>query len=191
MFGSVTGQESQAMWEDVKLPSREETEAGVVRQVWERAMATERIALPNRYFGSPLVGCLQTANLTYHALSEATTATFPLTVSEGLREIHGVHSCDRHGSRASISSAFDFIDFDDDVPEVAGAWQQNHRETPDAAQGKLREWVERLSGEEKGPFISATTHTGAIRALYRAIGHPDVWVARGSLTPLMIKATSG
>ncbi|KAK0270136.1 putative phosphoglycerate mutase pmu1 [Friedmanniomyces endolithicus] len=181
-------------WEDAKLTSRGETEAGVVRQVWERAMATEWIASQDRYFGSPLVRCLQTANLTYHALSEATTAptaTFPLTLSEGLREIHGVHTCDRHGSRASISSAFDFIDFDDDVPEVAGAWQQGHRETPDAAQGRLQDWAERLFCKEKGPFVSATTHTGAIRALYRAIGHPDVLVARGSLTPLTIKATSG
>ena len=85
-------------------------------------MATERIALPGRYFSSPLVRCLQTANLTYHALSEAATGSFHLAVSEGLREIHGVHICDRHGSRASISSAFDFVDFDNDVPEVDEAW---------------------------------------------------------------------
>ncbi|KAK1810788.1 putative phosphoglycerate mutase pmu1 [Friedmanniomyces endolithicus] len=178
-------------WEDAKLTARGETEAGVVRQFWERATATDRTALPDRYFSSPLVRCLQTANLTYHKLSEATTVTFRPTVSEGLREIHGIHTCDRHGSRAGISSAFDFVDFGDDFPEVDEAWPQDHRETPYAAQGRLREWVERLFRKEKGPFVSATTHTGAIRALYRAVGHPDVWVARGSLTPLMIKATSG
>jgi len=60
------------------------------------------------------------------------------------RDSRRPYTCDRYGGRASISSAFEFVDFDDDALEVDEAWQQNHRETPDAAESGLREMVGRL-----------------------------------------------
>ncbi|KAK5714902.1 putative phosphoglycerate mutase pmu1 [Elasticomyces elasticus] len=177
------------VWEDAKLTPRGQEEAATIAKFWEDAMAKEKIQPPDQYFSSPLTRCIQTARITYGALAEMSGGTFELQVSEGLREIYGIHTCDRHGSRADLQSAFDFVRFDDDVPTVDDAWQPDLRELPDHAEARLRSWLERRFRVGNDTFISATTHTGAIRAIYRAIGHPDVWVARGSLTPLLVRET--
>lgn len=45
-----------------------------------------------------------------------------------------------------------------------------------------------FSIEDDASVLSFTAHSGAIRALYVAAGHREVWVAPGTMVPVLVKA---
>ena len=155
-----------------------------MKAFWELATTRDKIPLPERFLSSPLTRCLQTAILSTRGLAKKVN----VEVSEGLREVYGIHTCDRTKSRIDIQSTFPSVEFETGFPPSDNLWLPDKRESHDHATERLRAWLARRFLSEENAFISATTHSGAIRALYRATGHPDIWVARGSVTPLLVRA---
>ena len=111
-----------------------------------------------------------------------------LIVTEGLRETLGVHTCDRRSKRSILQNKFPQAIFEP-FPEDDELWQANFRETEEEITVRMSEWLRGLVAKHDGHVVLLATHSGAIRALYRAVGHPDVWPAQASLNPLLIKIT--
>lgn len=113
---------------------------------------------------------------------------FRPVVKEALREIHGVHTCDKRSSRDHIQSNFPGFEIEPGFSKQDELWRPDHRETFDERVPVMQEFLEELFRDNVATFVSLTTHSGALRALYKAIGHPDVWVAAGAVVPIVVRA---
>ncbi|KAJ0124235.1 Phosphomutase-like protein 3 [Diaporthe amygdali] len=63
---------------------------------------------------------------------------------------------------------------------------EGHHNVKEAQVGRS-EWEDVFENDEE-VVISLTIHSGAIRALYAAIDHRDVWVSPGAMVPVLIQA---
>jgi broad specificity phosphatase PhoE len=109
-------------------------------------------------------------------------------VKEAIREAFGVHTCDKRSTRSWIHSEFPEYIIEPGFPEVDELWTPHKRETLDEHAAMVKEFLDEVFSDDSATFISVTTHSGTIRALYLAIDHPDVWVAAGSVIPVVIRS---
>ena len=113
----------------------------------------------------------------------------PLNVAENLRELYGMHTCDRRSSRSAIEQTYSFVQFQGDFSKHDTLWLPHEREPLENATNRLQRWLLKLFSTEDATFVSVISHAGAIRAMYQAIGHPDVLVARGAVIPVISRMT--
>ena len=75
-----------------------------------------------------------------------------------------------------------------DLAEEDTLWTPGSRETLEEHSRLWKDFLQELFTNDDSTFVSVTTHSGATRALYLAIGHPDVWTAAGSVVPIVVRA---
>ena len=110
-------------------PDPELTDEGVeqaeqARAMW-RATLQEGAPLPERLFCSPLRRALDTQIRTWRGLLSSDGSMPAVHVSDGLREVCGVHTCDQRSSRADIERRFPetALIFDADFVERDEMWK--------------------------------------------------------------------
>ena len=112
---------------------------------------------------------------------------FQPIVKEAIREVYGVHTCDKRSTCSWIQSEFPEYIIEPGFAEVDDLWTPQKRETLDEHTSMVKEFLDEVFRDDSATFMSITTHSGTIRALYLAIGHPDVWVAAGAVIPVVIR----
>lgn len=110
------------------------------------------------------------------------------TISESLREVSGKHTCDRRRNRSIITSEWPDAIILEPMAEEDQLWRPDRRETLGEAQVRIENFLAQLFElNPKADYVALTMHSGAIRALHAALGHPDVWVAAGAIVPVLVK----
>ena len=92
-------------------------------------MATQRIPVPESYYTSPLHRCLSTAGITFSGLHLPAQQPFVPEVKELLREVIGIHTCDRRSSKTCIHTNFPTYRFEPGFAEEDDLWRPGVRET--------------------------------------------------------------
>ncbi|KAK4501840.1 hypothetical protein PRZ48_007649 [Zasmidium cellare] len=177
-------------WLDARLTEKGEQQARDLSGFWKEALEVSKVPAPDRHYTSPLTRCLQTARLTFADVPLPSGNSFRPIVKEALREIHGVHTCDKRSSRDEILSQFPEFALEPGFSDEDELWKPDHRETLEERIPLMRQFLHEVFQDAESTFISLTTHSGAIRALYKAIGHPDVWVAAGAVVPIVVRSKS-
>jgi len=172
-------------WLDARLTDRGKQQAKALADFWQEGAVTWKMPLPESYYTSPLARCLETERLIYSELQHLGSSYRPV-VKDAIREIYGVHTCDKRSSTSWIQSNFPEALFDPSFTEQDELWTQDVRETLEERVPVMANLLEELFKEDSATFISLTMHSGAIRALYLATSHPDVWVAAGAIVPIVI-----
>ena len=85
--------------------------------------------MPESYFTSPLHRCLSTAGITFSGLHLPARQPFDPEVKELLREVIGIHTCDRRSSKTYIRTNFPTYRFEPGFAEEDELWRPEVRET--------------------------------------------------------------
>ncbi|GAA5994981.1 putative phosphomutase [Rhodotorula paludigena] len=145
--------------------------------------------LPQRLYSSPLSRAMSTLDITWHDLLLKEGKAIPL-VRENLREVLGVHTCDKRETKSNISKRYPAFAFEVPFSEHDQRWSPDWRESDQQAAFRMQQVLNHIFAAEAATFISITAHGGAIKALLRACGHPnpDLHVGTGSMVPVVVKA---
>ena len=115
-------------WADAHLTEEGIKQARIANKFWASEMATQRIPVPEKYYTSPLHRCLDTANTTFNGLQLPAQQPFIPEVKELLREVIGIHSCDRRSSRTYIHTSFPSYRIEPGFAEEDQLWRPDVRE---------------------------------------------------------------
>ena len=103
----------------------------MANKFWASEIATQHIPVPERYYTSPLDRCLATANITFHGLQLPAHQPCIPEVKELLREVIGIHTCDRRSNRTYIHTNFPAYTFEPGFAEDDDMWSPDVRESHD------------------------------------------------------------
>lgn len=144
--------------------------------------------IPMRHYTSPLTRCLETTRLAFYGLETAKSREKHKTViKEGLRERIGVHTCDRRQTRSWIHEAYPDYEIEAGFTENDELWEPDNRESSNEHIPRIRKLLKDIFEDDSENAVSLSAHSGAIRALYAATGHREVWVGAGVMVPMIIK----
>lgn len=180
--------ENVMVWSDAHLSKEGRRQAAEVNDFWKARIKDGKMSLPQTYFVSPLDRAMETAQITFKGLLDK----FDPTVMERLREGTGIHTCDRRSGVSYIRDRYpDFITTRDPLlTELDEFWDPDLREPEDALAtrlGKLFDQLMRSEGFRDSERISFTSHSGAIGAILRVLGHRPFSLGTGAVIPVFIK----
>jgi broad specificity phosphatase PhoE len=177
-WSKISGDDAKS-WEDAALTDLGEQQARDVSVI-----TLPNIPNPDAILTSPLCRCLRTTELAFaHILYTKTPS-----IKEKLRERIGVHTCDKRRSKALITSAYPSFNIEPNFPEVDTLWKPDVRETYEEHVVRSKDLLNEVFNQENGMFVSFTTHSGAIMALFGATGWNKVAVSAGAVYPLFVLA---
>lgn len=174
------------IWSDPHLTESGVTQAGDSRLFWHNASTELKILWPEVFYTSPMTRCLETARYTFSPEMTDTWLFRPI-VKESRRQQFGVYTCDRRSALSAITTRFPECEIEHDFTEDDKLWVADHRETLEEARVRLEGFLQQLFLNDESTYVSLTTHSGAIRALEAAIGHPDVLTAPGAIVPFLVQ----
>ncbi|AET40502.1 putative phosphomutase Ecym_6108 [Eremothecium cymbalariae DBVPG len=173
-------------WLDARLTPQGVEEQIDAARTWLVPMVNE-IGVPQRFYTSPMRRCLETYikswGQVYDHLPVVGSPNVPVHVCENLRETLGVHTCDRRLNHSEVLCAYQHqalghaavVDLQYEVcyPEEDALWSPAHRETRAEIDHRLASALDAIF-ERPERYVSITSHSGAIAAALRAMGHPPV-----------------
>jgi broad specificity phosphatase PhoE len=142
------------------------------------------IVAPQSIYTSPLRRCLRTTSLAFEPLLEGVIPT----IKETLRERLGVHMCDQRSSRSWIANAFPDFKIEADFAEEDDMWRADRRESLEEHVVRSSALLTDIFAQDESEVIALTMHSGAIMALFSAVGWKKVPVAAGAVYPLLVCA---
>ncbi|KAK4574014.1 putative phosphoglycerate mutase pmu1 [Recurvomyces mirabilis] len=172
-------------WLNPSLTEKGFEQARELGVFWRNTIDHDHVPPPESLYTSPLWRGLQTTDATWSNVLDLGRSR-PV-VTEELREVYGVHTCDKRGSASATTEHFPDFVLAPGLSEEDELWTPDRRETLDEHADLWRTFLQYLFDTDTSTFVSITTHSGATRALYAAIGHPDVWLAAGSVVPIMVR----
>lgn len=158
-----------------------------VSAFWSTQLSLQKVSLPQSYYASPLDRALHTAQLTFSALPTPPEHPFEPTVKELLREVNGIHTCDRRSSRTYIAEHYPNYTIETGFAEEDLLWVPDLRESDSALTARLGELLEDIFSHDESIFISMTSHGGAIAAILRVVGHRPFSLRTGAVVPVLVK----
>lgn len=176
-------------WIDAHLTETGKSQALAANTFWEQSLQVAKIPPPQTYYTSPLYRCLQTAHLTFSGLNLPAEYPFTPTIKELVREVMGVHTCDKRSTRTLITGDFPHWPVEEGFTEKDELWEADHRETSDEHDIRMRKLLADLFSNDANSFISFTSHSGSIASILRVIGHREFRLPTGAIIPVLVKAT--
>jgi broad specificity phosphatase PhoE len=144
--------------------------------------------LPQSYYVSPLDRALHTSQLTFSSLPTPPEHPFTPVVKELLREANGIHTCDRRSSRTYIVSNYPkYYIVEPGFSEEDVLWVPDLRESNSALTARLGELLDDVFTHDNSTVISMTSHSGAIAAILRVVGHRPFSLRTGAVIPMLVK----
>ncbi|KAI3391482.1 hypothetical protein diail_7313 [Diaporthe ilicicola] len=178
-----------SIWFDAHLSDKGRAQAKAINDFLKTSSREDNLPLPARHYTSPLARCLETSRLAFSGLDSNASDESPVfVVKENLRERLGVHTCDRRRSRKWIHEQYPDYVIEDGFSEEDELWRPDHRESSDEHVVRIKTLLTGIFENDSSTVISLTAHSGAIRALYEAIGHKEVWVGAGAMVPVLIRS---
>lgn len=188
-YSALDGDPEHVMvWSDAHLSKEGRRQAAEVNDFWKAQIKGQKMSLPQTYFVSPLDRAMETAQITFKGLLDK----FDPTVMERLREGTGIHTCDRRSDVSYIRDHYpEFITTQDPLlTESDEFWDPDLREPDDAVTTRLGKLFDQLMQSEKfknSERISFTSHSGAIGATLRVLGHRSFSLGTGAVIPVFVK----
>ncbi|KAI9881498.1 MAG: hypothetical protein M1830_000061 [Pleopsidium flavum] len=176
------------VWADAHLTENGVEQARIAMRFWAHEIDTQMIPVPETYYTSPLDRCLATTNITFSGLKLPSRRPFIPEVKELLREAIGVHTCDRRSSKTYIQENFPTYTFETGFTEMDLLWKPDVRETDSALDARLKKLLDDVFSHDHSTYISFTSHSGAIAALLRVLGHRKFSLVTGAVIPVLVKA---
>jgi broad specificity phosphatase PhoE len=180
-----------ASWADARLTSLGITQAQTAHTFWQSELTMQNIHPPDSYFVSPLFRALMTAKITFDGLRfPPGAAPFQPLILEVFRETISIHTCDRRSSRTEIHDAFPSWQIESSFTECDELWNGVTAETGAAEEVRARRALDRVfaSRQDRGLFISITSHSGEIAAVLQVLGHRPFDLNTGAVIPVLVKA---
>ncbi|KIJ31716.1 hypothetical protein M422DRAFT_36152 [Sphaerobolus stellatus SS14] len=149
------------------------------------------IPLPESLYSSPFNRAIHTALITFDGIlinMPEGQQKRPL-IKELLREMNGVHTCDKRGPRSLIEETFPEFDIEPGLSEDDLLWQEDHRETEEEITSRLQEALADIFSHESATYISITAHSGTLRALMRVINAAPRPLPTGGVLAFVVKVT--
>lgn len=175
-------------WADSELTDLGERQAQDAGAFFKSQIRDQGMPIPDAWVVSPLMRCLHTSDLTWSGLG---LKQFVPTIREKVREVMGVHTCDRRSSKSVFSKRYPVWPIEPGFAEEDVYWKADHRETFAEHDARTQELLDQLfTGDEKdATVISVTSHSGTIRSFLRVLGHRLFDLQTGGLIPVLVKAT--
>ena len=116
-------------------------------------------------------------------------------MTEGLREVMGVHTCDRRSSKREIArfcstefpGSLYFFTFEAEFANEDELWRADHRETDQEIDKRVRVVLDEIVGKRSDNVISITCHSGTIASILRIVGHREFPLQTGGVIPILVK----
>ncbi|KAL9585607.1 MAG: hypothetical protein Q9212_001429 [Teloschistes hypoglaucus] len=195
--------DSTAHWVDAHLTDLGIQQAQAVNAFWKRQLTEAKTPGPESYYTSPMRRCLATANQTFANLDLSSSTSTPVpgdstgrellykpVVKELLREVNGVHTCDRRSSRCTLAAEFPNFTFEAGFAEHDELWTPDHRETNNEIDERMQRLLDDVFTTDDSVFVSLTAHSGAICSLLRVLGHREFRLPTGAVIPVLVKAVT-
>ena len=182
-------------WSDAHLSKEGRRQAREVNSFWKNQTSQQgqKMSLPQLYLASPLDRTLETADLTFDGLLP-NDGKLNAIVMEKIREGTGIHTCDRRSNVEYIRQHYPNynVDLDPSLTEEDEFWFADRREPESALTERLRSFFDDLFSNDKilsheTERISITSHSGAIGAMLRVLGHRQFSLGTGAVLPVFIK----
>ncbi|KIW68923.1 hypothetical protein PV04_04835 [Phialophora macrospora] len=201
-FSALDGDPDGVMtWADAALSLEGKRQARQVNSFWKTQTAAavqggsgQNMRPPDVYLVSPLDRTLETAQLSFEGVGPPEATTMMMMVMEKAREGTGIHTCDRRGTVSSIRARYPSYNVDADpfLTEADEFWTPDRREPAAALDKRLRGFFDDLmsnpeilgAGKES---VSVTSHSGAIAAMLRILGHRPFGLGTGAVIPLLVE----
>ena len=150
------------------------------------------VPVPDAWFVSPLERCLSTAQLTWlPLLQKGVLKEWKPMVKEGIREILGVHTCDRRSVLSSKPSKYPEMEFEAGMSEEDELWKPDYRETFDELDVRAQTFMDEVWDRKEGEqVVSVTSHSCWIRSALRVLGHREFKLRTGEVLPILVKGVS-
>jgi broad specificity phosphatase PhoE len=123
--------------------------------------------VPETWYVSPLTRTIETADTTFQNLDIG----YKPYIKELLREALGIHTCDRRSTKSEIENAFPHVTFEPHFHQNDDLWQNDYREPASARKYRLAMLLDDIFTEDKGIWLSLTSHSGAIGSILDVLGH--------------------
>ncbi len=194
-FCALDGDPDDIMdWADAHLTKEGRRQAGEVNAFWRNQTSREgqKMSLPEVCLVSPLDRTLETAQISFEGLGQ-NGGELQAIVMEKVREGTGIHTCDRRSSVSHIRGDYPSYNFDLDpkLTEEDQYWDAARREPDSVLDQRLRRFFDDLmrntalsEGKER---ISITSHSGAIGAMLRVLGHRQFSLGTGAVIPVFVE----
>ncbi|CZT01725.1 related to GPI anchored protein [Rhynchosporium agropyri] len=187
-YWSLQPGNSTSTWSDALLTPAGEAQALVAHAFWAHLITTQKIPFPETYYTSPLLRCLATASLTFSNLDLPKDRPFIPTIKENIREVIGVHTCDRRSGKSVIKSKYPDWPFEDGFAEEDPLWSAELRETDEAIDQRTLRAIEDIFSTDDHTYISLSTHSGQIASMLRVLNHRVFGLGTGQAIPVLVKA---
>ncbi|KAG9123019.1 hypothetical protein FRC07_000346 [Ceratobasidium sp. 392] len=178
-------------WADAELTELGKEQAKQAAEVWITEMnRPEPVPLPTKVFSSPLSRAVLTLEITFSEVLERTNVR-PYII-EDLREMIGIHTCDKRRTKSLIQQLFPGFDLEPGFTEEDELWSPTERETDAGMEPRLKRALDYIFGSLLGDddtYISITAHSGTIAAALRILGHREYRLPTGGVIPAVIRAT--
>lgn len=195
-WSKLNGDGNMTWGPDALLTDLGKQQATLAHNTW----VTERskrdpVPLPTKLFSSPMSRAASTLDITFTGILLTESGENDVVqpyVMEKLREIIGVHTCDKRRTRTYIRTNYTDFRIEPGFTEQDELWTADHRETDDEAIVRLKSALDTIFGQLLHPddtFFSITAHSGAIGAALRVLGHRAYSLPTGGVIPVVIKAT--
>ncbi|KAF8524455.1 histidine phosphatase superfamily [Gautieria morchelliformis] len=189
-WAKLNGDKNMTWGPDPKLTELGIQQAQAVNSAWNTEIKHD-MPLPQSLYSSPFTRALHTALITFDGLlmnsgNYAKGQKRPL-IKEKLREVNGVHTCDRRSPRSHIANAFPQFDIEANFTEEDELWTADHRETEGELAVRLRQALDDIFNEDDATYISITAHGGAIRALLAVIDAPPRELPTGGVVCFVLE----
>lgn len=178
-------------WVDARLTPEGEEQAKSVAAHWARQHRSLGMPVPESFYCSPLIRCLQTARTTHAGPEWGPDGSnrYRPVIKEKLRETYGVHTCDRRSPKRAIQVRFPECVFEDGFSELDLLWSAEERETPEQQDLRLRECLDEIFATDNNTWISVTAHSGTSRAIMKILEFPREWRLKpGEMVPIAVEA---
>ena len=193
-FSALDGDPDNIMnWSDAHLTKEGRRQAREVNNFWRNQTSRmgQGMSLPEVYLVSPLDRTLETAKISFDGLKER--GQLPAIVMEQVREGTGIHTCDRRSSVRYIREHYPSydVDLDPNLTEGDEYWDATRREPDSVLDERLRRFFDGFMGNkamsEGRQRISITSHSGAIAAMLRVLGHRRFNLGTGAVIPVFVE----
>ncbi|KAL0252684.1 hypothetical protein I308_102076 [Cryptococcus tetragattii IND107] len=157
--------------------------------------AKRGMPLPSKWYVSPMKRAGETCGIEWGWLFEESKGKgkghgVPATVIENLREHLHVHECDKRSSLSELQRDFPSFTYTPETTEEDELWQPGEvrgRETEEELVARRGAGIAQvLDMSEDSIYISITSHSGALRGIYKSLGVPSRSLVVGEMNILVL-----
>jgi broad specificity phosphatase PhoE len=174
-------------WADALLTPTGQQQALDAHKLWATQLPLG-LPAPETFYVSPLTRAIETADLTFQHLALPADRPYAPLAKELVREVLGVHTCDRRSTRSAIATKFPHVRFEDGFEEEDGLWLADYREPRTARRYRLAMLLDDVFASDEGVVLSITSHSGAIESMLEKLGHRRFALKTGGVIPVIVKA---